>query len=158
MVIRQEVYHFLGGFDEDFFAHMEEIDLCWRMRSAGWKLGFVPTSTVFHVGGGTLHASSPRKTYLNFKNGLSLLLKNLPVYQLIWKLPLRLVLDGIAAMKFAFETSPNHLLAILKAHWAFYRGSRRDWVKRQKTSPARSMSVVWAYYMKKRQKFSSLDQ
>jgi hypothetical protein len=158
MLIRSEVFHSIGGFDAHFFAHMEEIDLCWRMRSAGWKLACIPNSVVYHVGGGTLHKSSPRKTFLNFKNGLSLLVKNLPLSQLLWKLPVRLILDGIAALKFALESSPMHLVGVLKAHWAFYGGFFRDVRKRHHTSSPRHINVVINYFIKKKRKFSELNQ
>ncbi len=158
MLIRSEVFHSSGGFDAHFFAHMEEIDLCWRIRSAGWKLACVPDSVVYHVGGGTLHKSSPRKTFLNFKNGLSLLVKNLPARQLIWKLPVRLILDGIAAIKFALESSPTHLVAVLKAHWAFYSGFIRDFKKRDNTSSPRRISVLSAYFFKGKRTFTELNQ
>lgn len=158
MLMRKEAYHTLGGFDADFFAHMEEIDLCWRLRSAGWKLACVPERIVYHVGGGTLHKSSPMKTYLNFKNGLSLLVKNLPASQLWWKLPMRLILDGLAALKFAFESSPTHLEAILKAHLGFYRQFLSDYKKRTNTSRPRSTSILFKYFVQKKRSFADFNQ
>jgi len=158
MLIRSNVFHSTGGFDADFFAHMEEIDLCWRMRSAGWKLACLTDSVVYHVGGGTLHKSSPRKTFLNFKNGLSLLVKNLPAGQLIWKLPLRLILDGLAAVKFAFASSPAHLVAVLKAHFGFYAHFLRDVRKRSDTSSPRLVSILFNYFIRGKRSFSALNQ
>ncbi len=158
MVIRADAFHETGGFDRDFFAHMEEIDLCWRLRSAGWKLACQPKSVVYHVGGGTLHKSSPQKTYLNFRNGLSLLVKNLPLTQLIWKVPTRLVLDGLAAFKFAVDTSPSHLMAILKAHVHFYFRFAKNYKKRSKTSIARDNWILTSYFFRGKKKFSDLNQ
>lgn len=157
MLIRREVFHDVGGFDGDFFAHMEEIDLCWRMRGHGWKLACIPDSTVYHVGGGTLNKTSPFKTYLNFRNGLSLLLKNLPANQLFYKLPLRLVLDGIAAIKMCVESSPKHLVAILKAHFHFYSRAQRDYRKRMKPLSSSRKSILVAYYLKGKKTFSQFD-
>jgi GT2 family glycosyltransferase len=157
MLIRQGAFHEAGGFDEHFFAHMEEIDLCWRIRTKGGKFACIPESTVFHVGGGTLNKTSPFKTYLNFKNGLSLLVKNLPGIQLVYKLPFRLVLDGFAAIKFAFESSPSHLLAILKAYFHFYRNARRDYRKRVVPHSCSEKSVLKAYYLKGKKTFDQLD-
>lgn len=156
MLIRSSVFKDLGGFDADFFAHMEEIDLCWRMRAKGWKMACVPKSVVFHVGGGTLNKTSPFKTYLNFRNGLFLLVKNVPSRQLIWKLPLRLILDGLAAIKLAFQSSPRHLLAILKAHLHFYFSFRREYKKRKSPHISSKMSVLWAYFLKGKKTFKEL--
>jgi GT2 family glycosyltransferase len=156
MLIRSEIFHEFGGFDEDFFAHMEEIDLCWRIRAKGYKLAAIPESVVYHVGGGTLNKTSPFKTYLNFKNGLSLLVKNLPARQLIYKLPLRLILDGLAAIKFAVESSPSHLIAILKAHVHFYRHARRDFKKRDHSHICSSKSVLKSYYLQGKRTYDRL--
>ena len=120
MVIRAEVYHTLGGLDESFFAHMEEIDLCWRIQRAGLKVFYCGGSTVFHVGGGTLSKSSPRKTYYNFRNGLSLLFKHLPSMELFYKLPIRLILDYLAALKFLLGGAAKDSRAVLKAHYDFF--------------------------------------
>lgn len=158
MIVRSEAFFEAGGFDADFFAHMEEIDLCWRLRSMGHALVCVPESIVFHVGGGTLHKSSPHKTYLNFRNGLALLLKNLPTSQLIWKIPLRLILDGVAALKFAFESSPTHLLAVLKAHVHFYMHVPKHWRKREKTSPVRRPVILFKYFLSENRTYSALNQ
>ncbi len=157
MVIRADAFHDAGGFDRDFFAHMEEIDLCWRLRSARWKLACQPKSVVYHVGGGTLHKSSPRKTYLNFRNGLSLLVKNLPFSQLVWKLPTRLALDGLAAIKFAVDTSPSHLVAILKAHFHFYLRFLRNYRKRSKTSATTRKGILISYFIQGKKQFSDLS-
>jgi GT2 family glycosyltransferase len=120
MVIRSELYHRFGGLDEEFFAHMEEIDLCWRMRQAGHLVYACGESKVYHVGGGTLAAVSPFKTFLNFRNGLMLLYKNLPSKQLFPKIFIRMVLDGVAGLKFIMEGKPILCWQIFKAHLAFY--------------------------------------
>ena len=156
MLIRSKIFLELGGFDEDFFAHMEEIDLCWRIRSSGMKLACLPESTVFHVGGGTLDSSSPFKTYLNFRNGLSLLVKNLPMGQLTWKLPFRLMLDGLAAVKMAIESSPRHLFAVLKAHFHFYWRLPRTLRKRRMVSPPGSIWLLREHFLKGRKKFEEV--
>jgi hypothetical protein len=156
MVIRSEVFHQLGGFDAGFFAHMEEIDLCWRIRARGMKLACVPQSVVYHVGGGTLTHTSPFKTYLNFRNNLSLLIKNLPTSQWMWKIPLRMVLDGMAALKLFFDLSPAHFFAVIRAHGSFYRRVASDYRKRGVSLSSRRGSVLWAYYIKRLKRFSQL--
>ena len=156
MLIRSSAFNEMGGFDDHFFAHMEEIDLCWRMRSKGWKLACIPSSLVYHVGGGTLNKTSPFKTYLNFRNGLFLLIKNLPLRQLIWKLPVRLILDGLAAIKLMIQISPRHMLAILKAHLNFYLGFIREFKKRQRPFVSSKKSIVMAYYLRRKSTFNAL--
>jgi GT2 family glycosyltransferase len=158
MVVRKEVFQHFGGFDRDFFAHMEEVDLCWHMRSGGYSLACIPSSVVYHVGGGTLSHTSPFKTYLNFRNGLALLVKNLPVGQLWWKLPVRLMLDGIAALKFSIQVSPRHLLSILKAHFHFYRDLGKTWKKRQETSSPGKGLVVFSHYVLRKKRYSEMNQ
>lgn len=130
LFIDRQAYLELGGLDEHFFAHMEEIDLCWRMWNAGYEIAVVPASKVYHLGGGTLHKSSPKKTYLNFRNGLSLLLKNEKGRQLLWKLPLRLLLDWSAILKFSIQSGPQHGLAIVRAHLGFFRQFRSNLKRR----------------------------
>ncbi|MBL7862449.1 MAG: glycosyltransferase family 2 protein [Cyclobacteriaceae bacterium] len=131
LFIRSISFFECGGLDEKFFAHMEEIDLCWQLNRRGQKVYYVGESVVYHVGGGTLSKSNPRKTYLNFKNGLSLLLKNLPGSQLIWKLPLRLFLDWVAALKFLVQGSPTDCGAVVRAHLNFIGGLTGDLEKRR---------------------------
>jgi GT2 family glycosyltransferase len=120
MFVRSEYYKAVNGLDEDFFAHMEEIDLCWRLKNQGYRIMYCGLSEIYHVGGGTLDKLSPRKTYLNFRNNLILLLKNVNYTNLAFLLFIRLILDGIAALKFLFTDSYRHSLAILKAHFSFY--------------------------------------
>jgi GT2 family glycosyltransferase len=130
--VRSSLFHQLGGLDEDYFAHMEEIDFCWRLQRAGHQIYYQGKSTVYHVGGGTLSAASPRKTYLNFRNGLSLIFKHFSTSELIWKLPLRLLLDWAAAFKFLFQPSPQDALAVWRAHIAFFKSIRGEVAKRRK--------------------------
>lgn len=121
MFVRADVWKRLGGLDDDFFAHMEEIDFCWRARNMGYGIQYCPDSTIYHVGGGTLPKSNPRKTFLNFRNNLALLYKNLPKSRLAWVLAARVVLDYVAAFKFLAERKPKEFSAVVQAHWAFYR-------------------------------------
>ncbi len=119
-VCRAEVFRTLGGFDEDFFAHHEEIDLCWRMQRAGYYLAVIPHSVVYHLGGGTMDYGNSRKVFLNFRNSLATLFKNENSFNLFFKLPLRLVLDGIAGIKFLLSGEVASTWAVIKAHFSFY--------------------------------------
>ena len=118
---RAEVFKSEGGFDGEFFAHMEEIDLCWRMQSSGYRIGIESRATVYHLGGGTLSALSPRKTMLNHRNNLAMLYKNLPLGHLLWVLPARLVLDGVAAASYLVKGQWACVKAVWQAHVGFYR-------------------------------------
>ena len=123
----------VGGLDEDFFAHQEEIDLCWRLKNKGYKVMVQPNSVVYHVGGATLDASSPFKTQLNFRNNLKMLFKNLPLPSLFMVIPMRLLLDGIATLTFLNKPKGiHHLFAIIKAHFTFYFAIPGLIAKRQK--------------------------
>ena len=121
LFVRSAVYHQLGGLDEDFFAHMEEIDFCWRIKKAGYKLMIEPKSFVYHIGGGTLPKNNSHKTYLNFRNNLCLLLKNLPKNRLFITFAMRLVLDNVAAFSFLLKGNASDFTAVYKAHAAFLR-------------------------------------
>jgi GT2 family glycosyltransferase len=120
MFVRASAFKQCGGFDPKYFAHMEEIDLCWRMKNFGYKIYAEPASTVYHVGGGTLSKISAQKTYLNFRNNLATLVKNHPPRWLFSKLLFRMILDGVAAFKFLFEGAPSHFISVIKAHFVFY--------------------------------------
>jgi GT2 family glycosyltransferase len=137
MMIRSKVFRDLGGFDNDFFAHMEEIDLCWRIKRSGLKVYYNPESMVYHVGGGTLNQSNPFKTYLNFRNSLITLIKNEHGKSLFWKVPLRLSLDLIAALKFLFGDSYRDAFAVIRADLHIIKNL--------------------PYYLKKRERFSDDD-
>jgi GT2 family glycosyltransferase len=150
MFVRADTFHQIGGFDANFFAHMEEIDLCWRMKNAGNKIYYCSDSSVFHVGGGTLHKSNPRKTFLNYRNGLAMLYKNLPTNQLFFTILLRLILDGISGIKLLLGGSFSDFFAIIKAHFAFYAMIPKLKRKSPKqVSLIYQKSIVWEYFIKK---------
>lgn len=130
--VRSSLYHQLNGLDEDYFAHMEEIDFCWRLQRVGYKVYYHGGSTVYHVGGGTLSSNSPRKTYYNFRNGLSLIFKHFPLSQLLWKFPFRIFLDWVAALKFLLQPSLPDALAVMKAHIGFISSLGNEIRKRKK--------------------------
>jgi GT2 family glycosyltransferase len=138
MMIRSKIFKDLGGFDDDFFAHMEEIDLCWRIKRYGLDVYYCGDSRVFHVGGGTLNESNPFKTYLNFRNSLITIIKNENTYALFWKVPLRFLLDIIASLKFLIMDTHKDALAVMQADLHVL---------------ARIL-----YYLKKREKFSNENQ
>jgi len=166
MFIRSEVFHLLNGFDEEFFAHMEEIDLCWRIRNAGYKVMYCPKSVVHHIGGGTLPKNNPRKTYLNFRNNLLMIYKNAPS-NVLWKICLlRLILDGVAGAKFLFEGNWKDCFAVTKAHFYFYRNYSNIKLKRKATIKSSldnsgkfiyPGSIVMDYYLKRKKTFKSLN-
>ena len=141
LFVRSSHFREVGGLDEDFFAHQEEIDLCWRLKNKGYKIMVEPKSEVYHVGGGTLNVGSPFKTHLNFRNNLYMLFKNLPLSSLFTIIPVRLVLDGIAAITFLKkEKGMSHLFAIMKAHFSFYFEIPKLITKRRKISQKSSLT------------------
>lgn len=161
--VDRATYLTLGGLDEDFFAHMEEIDLCWRIWNTKGRVVVAPKSKVYHVGGGTLDKTKPRKTYLNFRNGLSLLLKNEETKALIWKLPLRIVLDWVALAKFSLESGPKHGLAILRAHCHILLNFRYTLKKRKASAnnpeiPRFKGWVIWSYFISGKKTFKKLKR
>lgn len=146
MMVRASLYHALEGLEEDFFAHMEEIDLCWRIQYAGFQVYYCGESLVYHVGGGTLPKSNPRKTFFNFRNGLALLYRNLPQKRLYATLFIRLLLDGVAGIKFLLEGSPADCMAVIQAHLAFYRHLPEWHNKRKKIQSEVKNSCVTGIY------------
>ena len=151
LFVRASHFNEVGGLDEDFFAHQEEIDLCWRLKNKGYKIMVQPKSVVYHVGGGTLNAGSPFKTHLNFRNNLFMLFKNLPSSSLFTTIPTRLVLDGVAALTFlSKEKGLQHILAIAKAHFAFYFEIPKLMAKRQKISQRNNLvgKMNWSILVK----------
>lgn len=122
LFIKASLFHSFGGFDSHFFAHMEEIDLCWRIKRAGYRIMVCPQSVVYHIGGGSLHKSNPRKTFLNYHNNLVMLYKNCTVLHLLWLIPLRIALDIVSALKLLIEDRKPDTMAIFKAHWYFLKG------------------------------------
>jgi GT2 family glycosyltransferase len=163
MFVRSDLFLKFDGFDADFFAHMEEIDLCWRFKNAGYRIMYSPKSKVYHVGGGTLPKISWRKTYLNFRNNIVLIYKNLPLYKLLPVLLVRFVLDGIAGLKFFFEGDYKDCYAVVKAHFYFYKTFRRQRAKRKKITYNLNVtriyrrSIVLDYYLFRKRKFSDLE-
>lgn len=140
IMVRASVYNDLGGLDSKFFAHQEEIDLCWRFKNFGYRVVFIPNSVIYHVGGASLNVGSPRKTYLNFRNSLLLLYKNLPDKQYHKSYLVRVLLDSIAAIKFLFTDSLAHFTAVFQAH--------RDFKRMRKT-----YSELHTHYMRSVQKW-----
>lgn len=159
--IKSNVYHELGGFDEQYFAHQEEIDLCWRVQNEGYKIKYVGASKVYHVGGATLKESNPQKTYLNFRNSLFTIAKNVPKRFVFIVIFMRLFLDGVAGLKFLLELRPIHSWAIIKAHLSFYWHLRKMLSKRRalsfkQTSYFYCFSVVWEHFILRKKKFSNI--
>ncbi|MFY8011370.1 MAG: bifunctional riboflavin kinase/FAD synthetase [Saprospiraceae bacterium] len=144
-MIRAPLFKAIGGFDASYFAHMEEIDLCWRVKRAGFKVMVVPDAIIYHVGGGTLDYDSPKKVYLNFRNSLYTLMKNEPITHLLWKIPARFILDGFAAILYLVTKDRHFVMSILKAHLSFYKNFRRVLQKR-----AEGNSLVRALRTKER--------
>ena len=156
MFIRKSVYRELGGFDEDFFAHQEEIDLCWRAFNKNYKAKFCYSSIIYHVGGATLSNSSPRKTFLNFRNSLWMMIKNLPAGKLFPVLFIRLSMDGLAGARFFFKGEFAHFWAVLKSHFWFYRKLFYFLNKRQEKKYKnyyKIKSIVYLYFIKKQMIF-----
>lgn len=163
LFIRSNVFHQLGGFDEFFFAHQEEIDLCWRAQLAGYEIYCCPQSVVYHVGGGTLPKGNSRKTFLNFRNNHIMLAKNLPLAEKWWKIPFRLLLDQAAAWKGLLGGDNGYFIAINRAHFAYYRWlitGKKD--TSAKPKPLKSLTgvfkgnVIWQHFIKHRNKFSEI--
>lgn len=160
--IRSEIYHKLNGFDEDYFAHQEEIDLCWRIQNEGYKIQYVGASTVYHVGGATLKESNPHKTFLNFRNSLFTIVKNVPKRFVFLVVFFRLILDGIAGIKFIFELRPVHTWSIIKAHFSFYANlpkmlRKRKHISFKQTKYFHTFSIVWQHFILRKNKFTELN-
>lgn len=158
--IKKEAFWEVNGFDEDLFAHQEEIDLCWRLQLAGKKITYISTAKVYHQGGATLKNINPDKTFYNFRNTLLVLLKNTKGNS-VWLLVfIRLILDGIAGVQFIAKLKPNHCLAIIKAHISFYKNIPKYLKKRKLTKTTIKYyylpSIVWSYYIKRKRTFKEL--
>lgn len=166
MFVRAEAFWKIGGFDADYFAHMEEIDLCWRMKNIGYKVFVEPKSVIYHVGGGTLNKLSPRKTFLNFRNNLITLTKNSAPTRLMLKVLYRMVLDGVAALKFLIEGNGSHFTAVIKAHFSFYSNLSSTLKKRKTmqqmpgfayaTEGVLKKNIVFLHFIKGIKKYSEL--
>ncbi len=163
-LISSDVFWEAGGFDPSFFAHMEEIDLCWRINNMGYSVHYQPDSVVYHVGGGTLSMLNPKKTYLNFRNGLALIYKNMALRELLYKLPIRLALDGVALLRFALMGEFNHALAVLKATrdfwWRILTGVNKRKVKGKSAinkGKYFQKLIVYEFYVRNNRKFSDIE-
>ena len=165
MVVRSETYWKVGGLDDDFFAHMEEIDLCWRLKSRGYRAVCIPECTVFHIGGGTLNVESPHKTYLNFRNNLLMLYKNLPAKALKKILFWRFVFDYAAALQLFITGKPQNAFSVFKARKDYkmmlpnFEEKRKENILYSTTeNPTEILpkSIVLNYYLRGKKTFSSL--
>ena len=167
LFVKADVFHAIGGLDADFFAHMEEIDLCWRLKNSGYKIGYCAESIVYHVGGGTLNKSNPKKTFLNFRNNRILLHKNLSSVELQSIEKKRNLLDGIALFKAVITGNTEEAKAI-KSALAEYQSNKEKWnakrIENEKLIPVDTpnkigifnASIVWSYFIKRIKKFSDL--
>lgn len=165
LMVRADLYNEMGGLDEAFFAHMEEIDLCWRLKNRGYEIKVLPAAEVLHVGGATLSQQSAHKAFLNFRNNLVMMVKNLPGNRLLPVIFIRMVLDGVAGLHFIAKGEFGFFSAVLKAHISFY--GRLPGVVKQRRQLASfrlkrhhkemyPQSIIWAYYLKGLRKFSEL--
>lgn len=166
MFVRAEAFWKVGGFDGDYFAHMEEIDVCWRMKNIGYQIYVEPKSVIYHVGGGTLNKLSPKKTFLNFRNNLITLTKNASPRFLFFKIIYRMILDGVAAFKFLFEGNGEHFFAVIKAHFSFYKHlpstlKKRDDMRlmeefKDSTTGVYEKNIVFMHFVKKVKHYNEL--
>lgn len=163
--VRAPLYEESGGLDDDFFAHMEEIDLCWRLKNRGYKIMVCPQSEVYHMGGAVIAYGSPQKVYRNHRNNLIMLFKNLPGDELVWKIPLRLVMDAFAFFNMVFRGQTKASFSIVSAHLNFYwnlpkwirkRKECQAWVVSHSRSGMYPNSVVYDYFIRKKTRFSDL--
>lgn len=163
IMVRASTFNELGGLDGRFFAHQEEIDLCWRFKNYGYRVVYIPNSVIYHIGGASLNVGSPRKAYLNFRNSLLLLYKNLPKKKHFRSYLVRVLLDSIAAIKFLFSDSIRHFAAVFRAHRDFhrmrksYKSLRKEFEKsitRWEHREILNSSVVKEYYIYHKKHFS----
>ncbi len=160
LFLRREAFWNVGGLDEDFFTHHEEIDLCWRIQSRGGVVKYIGTSTIYHLGGATLTAAHPRKTFYNFRNSLLILVKNAKG-SVVWRrIFIRLLWDGVAGLRFLLQGKFGHFLAVIEAHFSFYSlipkflQKRKQWASNLKYATINS--VVWRYFIAKKRNFNNL--
>ena len=158
--VRSSVFRELGGFDEDFFAHQEEIDFCWRARNRGYRSFYAGNSHIYHVGGATLNNMNPKKTFLNFRNSLFSITKNVPGNYFLLVLMTRWFLDIIAAIRFVFQLRFKHFWAIIKAHMSYCGQFGKMLAKREKAFDSRKYyfvkSIVWSYFVRNKKRFTDL--
>lgn len=166
MFVRAETFKKSGGLDSNFWAHMEEIDLCWRLKNQGFKIVYEPQSVVYHLGGGSLSYGDPRKVYLNFRNNLFMLFKNLSKERFPRILLLRMILDGVAAAKFLLGMEFKSFWAVVRAHIAFYKNLSKLRIKRKELKKQRAInkheqmfnnSIMWKFFLQKIYKFTDLN-
>ncbi len=161
LFVKNEAIKAVNGFDEDFFAHQEEIDLCWRLQANGGTIKYISTSTVYHVGGATLDKANSQKTFYNFRNSLLVLLKNVQGFKVVGIIFTRLLLDGVAGLQLLIQGKPKHAVAIIKAHFSFYSLIFKFLKKRKKTSSSlqyyHTKSIVWSYFIRKKRTFKQLN-
>jgi len=162
MFVRANVYHDLGGLDEDFFAHMEEIDFCWRLKHKGYRIMYTSKSKVYHIGGGTLPKVSSFKTYLNIRNNNVMLYKNLPRKRLNRVIFMRLIMDGIAGIKFFIDNGLSDWLAVVRAHMHFYKmipklREKRKEIKPREVNLVYRKNIVAEHYLRGKKHFGQLD-
>jgi GT2 family glycosyltransferase len=164
-MVRADLYHKVGGLDNELYAHMEEVDLCWRLKNAGYKIGYTGSSTVYHVGGSVISYGSTQKLYYNFRNNLILLIKNEKGYKLTWLFPLRLVLDGIAGLRLLVTGQPKQTYTIIKAPFHCYREIGKWFRKRRENKQLITTrneegiyrrSIVWDYFLLRKKLFTQL--
>tara|TARA_B100000795_G_scaffold130321_1_gene97211 strand:- start:1330 stop:2334 length:1005 start_codon:yes stop_codon:yes gene_type:complete len=162
LFVKKEAFQNAGGFDEDLFAHQEEIDLCWRMQQQGGGIQYIGSSTVYHLGGATLGVENPKKTFYNFRNSLLVMLKNNKRASVWPILCIRMLLDGVAAWQFLFSGKQSHFFAVFKAHLSFYSLAPRFLKKRMKQSKKMKYyqikSIVWNYFIRKKTTFNILKK
>jgi len=162
LFVRSNVFRELGGFDEDFFAHMEEIDFCWRAKNKDYKVVYHPKSTVYHIGGGTLSKKNPRKTYLNFRNNFCLLYKNIPQNRMFTTFLTRMILDGFATVKFLLDGGYLDSAAVLKAHLYFYKNlpklrKKRKALDHKQVSGIYQKNIAYEHFIRGKKLFHELD-
>ena len=162
LIIRSKTFHQFEGFDEDFFAHMEEIDLCWKIIRSNQKILYTGASTVYHLGAGTLGYDNPKKTYLNFRNGLTLIYKHLSSTELTYKFPFRILLDWVAALMFLMKGKSKNTSAVFDAHLDFFKSLKKNRLKRKKIQtrypsyPKENIHpglIIFDYYLRKKKTF-----
>ena len=168
LFMKSKAFKQAGGFDDDYFAHMEEIDLCWRLKNFGHKIYVQPASVIYHIGGGTLNKLSKRKTFLNFRNNLTTLTKNHPPKYLVLKIVYRMILDGVAAFKFLFDGQPKHFFAVLRAHFNYYAWLPKILAERKRLRKSEGFkftrnhiykgNIVFEHFLKHKKKFSELQE
>ncbi|PZD77240.1 glycosyltransferase family 2 protein [Mesonia sp. K7] len=161
LAVRREVFEKLNGFDEDYFAHQEEIDLCWRIHNLGYQIFYTPKSKVYHVGGATLNTLNPKKTFYNFRNSLYNLLKNAPESRKYFLIFTRFCLDGLAGIQFLAQGKPKHCWAIINAHVSFYQNFTKIRRKAKTsgcntTTYAKVNAIVWHYFVENKKRFNEL--